>query len=357
MSEREKKEFLTETHKVRYTYKKYEYEYYFVFIVACFIASYIFVEYLFLSELYLTEKEVIYLQHINQTIRKLQKEKASPQILNFYYKERKKIEDKKPYLITIFHLKKKLEQKDESKDRKIYFLLGYLTWYVGGCILSFYFLFRWFKNKRNFFFQEPRKEEVYIFKKKKIIDLNYMFGPKIPFSNYFTDVEKVNNFINSSVVEAQEKLFEKKIKKDDKFKKFVDEVVKEYIKYVEIFYPFLVENLVDREKVIFYLRFILWHYILNFYGNLPTGILTPFLKDENFKIILGIYQRRLLPVIYIKSKKSAHSDKYQVVYLKEKFFSYFFLRSFYEVEASINLFKTIENKFSPFKFELPIKYQ
>lgn len=354
MSEREKKEFLTETHKVRYTYKKYEFEYYVVLTITFFLASYLFVEYLFLTDLFLTEKEVVYLRQLDKTISELHKRKTDYSTLKYYYEEKKKIEDKKPYFITLFHLVSKLKQKDETKSRKIYFVLGYLAWYLGGCFLSFYLLLRWFKSKEKFFLQIPKKEEIYVFRKEKTIDLNYMFGTKFPFANYFSDVNKVNNFINSSVIVEQEGLFEKKIKKGDKFKNFVEKMTKEYLNYVEVFYPFLLE---EKEKVEFYFKFILWHYVLNLYGNLPTGILTPLLKDENFKIILGVYQRKLLPVIYVKQKKSAHSSEYKVTYLKEKFFSYFFLRSFYETEKIFDLFKTVENKFSPFKFEIPIKYQ
>jgi len=51
---------------------------------------------------------------------------------------------------------------------------------------------------------------------------------------------------------------------------------------------------VDKQKANCYLTFLLHHYIVNLYGNLPSGLLVVNVKDKTLKRLLGIYQRKLL---------------------------------------------------------------
>lgn len=321
-------DYLTETHKIRRALERRKFYYYLMYCLIPLLMSFMTVEPV-LKSLYLTETEHRMLKTASRELKK-------------------KIEKGKPAIITIYHVYKKFTQKEEKLWRKLAFLGTYVLWFLVFCYATNYAVLFILKKRKEFFYATPKTEEVLPLTDQKVITLKEIFLTETP-EDMFQDVEKVEKIINTAITFHD--LFQKKIKQGG-FEDFVKKKTKEYLAYVRDFYPFLLK---EKKTVKGIVRFLLYHHVINFYGNLPTGILSIYIKKEDFKTILSLYGRRLLPVLFYKKRESPYSDSFSVEYKKDRFFSYFFLRAFYECLGEV--LKEIEDRWSPFDFVSPIQYQ
>lgn len=321
-------DYLTETHKIRRALEKRKFYYYLMYCLIPLLISFMTVEPV-LKSLYLTETEHRMLKTASRELKK-------------------KIEKGKPAIVTIYHVYKKFTQKEEGLRRKLAFLGMYVLWFLTFCYATNYAVLFVLKKKKEFFFPVARTEEVLPLTDRKVITLKEIFLTETP-ESIFQDAEKVERIINTAI--TFHNLFQERVKQGG-FENFVKKETKKYITYVRDFYPFLLK---DKKTIKEIVRFLLYHHVINFYGNLPTGILSIYIKREDFKTILSLYERKLLPVLFYKKRESPHSDSFSVEYKKERFFPYFFLRAFYECLGEV--LEEIEDRWSPFNFVSPIQYQ
>ena len=107
------------------------------------------------------------------------------------------------------------------------------------------------------------------------------------------------------------------------------------------FYPYL-----DAETAKNYGAFLLWHYAVSFFGNVPTGVLTVHLKDPVLKVILSLYERRVYPVYYWVDEKTKNVNLYET-----DFNAYLYLRLIYETEQLKGFFSRLD-RFNPLPFKI-----
>lgn len=338
-------DYLTETHKIRKALWKRNFEYYIGLSIALLIFSYAVFD-MNVSTLFLTKEEHELINKYQQLSQQAY-QKKDYESGRYYNNKKNEIVKKTPYFITIYHVFLKWKQKDTT-IRKILFTLLYIFWYLFIGIFA-HLIIKYYLNKmKPIIYQIPKKEEVMPLSDKKVITLTEMFNNDKIAQEIFNDPVKVEKIVNTSI--AFHDMFSTL---KPKFKQYVDNITKTYSNYISIFYP----ELNQEAKTIPIFNFLMWHYVINFYGNLPTGVLSIYIKNNDFKIILSAYQRKIIPVIYTKKRKSPYSKDYIIEYQKDKFYSYFFLRSFYELDKMINIYENIEDTFSPLPFQSPIKFQ
>lgn len=338
-------DYLTETHKIRKALWKKQVQYYvglsiafLIFAYACFDMN--------ISPLFLTTTEQQLIKQYDNIYKKYMSIKDYENA-NLYEQEKRKIEKKQPSFITAYHVYLKWKQKDKL-SRKIIFTTAFVLWYCLICFASHMIIKHQLNKMKTIIYQIPKKEEIMPLKNNKIITLTEMFKNNTIQNEIFTDPEKVERIINTAIVFHD--IFNN-IKPD--FNKYTIDIKNHYEKYIQTFYP----DLLQKKETLCIFNFLLWHYLINFYGNVPTGILSIYIKNEDFKLILSAYQRKILPVIYVKKRKSPYSEEYTINYIENRFFSYFFLRSLYEIDKMLNVFENIENKYSPLPFQSPVKFQ
>ncbi|WP_297445794.1 hypothetical protein [Desulfurobacterium sp.] len=242
-------------------------------------------------------------------------------------KEAKKIEELYP-VPTPLNIWK--ENFYGHKKRAIVELLFYITVPVALML----YITKWTSNKRSFFYQIAKKEPVMkIPKKTKVI------FKKIPkrINEWFKDFDTLHKLMGGAVIEGEDIKFE-----TEKMRKDVEHYKKLIVEHFKKFYPNE-----DVEKFTFFTEFLLWHHLVSMYGNMPTGLAAIYIKDSTFKIGLGIYARKLLPVTYYFDDK----EKKVKIY-KDKVEPYLFLRSFYEADKKYNILNTLTDKYNPLPFKL-----
>lgn len=337
-------DYLTETHKLKAVYGKHK-----LFIVVSLFVSAVLFSYLMfdasLAPFYLTEQQEKRLIKLRELYDKFHHEK--------YKQEIQKFESQIPNIVTIYHVVTKLMQND-TVSRKLIFVGWYFGWYaifIGGL---FFIKHRLKKDIESVVYQKPFQEDIMPLKNDIILPLSHTINPKF-INVFFKEHQKVEKIINTAIIFHD--LF---AKKQPEIKAFIKEHQKGFLNYSKVFYPFLCAK-ENKWKTKSMFTFLMWHFILNYYGNVPTGVLSIYQVDNDFKIALSSYQRMVLPTFYNKHKISPYSREYEVQYNKDKLFVYFFLRALYEYativcipeqkKTTTTLFEIMEDKFSPLPFK------
>jgi hypothetical protein len=194
----------------------------------------------------------------------------------------------------------------------------------------------WLARKKDFFYQVAEREPVSNLPDKP----PYPVLSKVPEKyrkELWKDFDGFHVFLASGIKERGDVKFNY-----EEAKKEIEEQVKKVKEFFDKFYPDF-----DKEKLDVFARVILWHYLISFYGNVPTGTLSVYVKDKSLKVALSTYNPKNYkkPRIYYFDKL-----KGQVLYYEDKIEPYVFLEGLYGADKEYGIFKKIADKFCPLPF-------
>lgn len=186
----------------------------------------------------------------------------------------------------------------------------------------FAYLKRWLWPRWDeFFLSVPQRESPLVLPKKGLT----LWGTSPFEKEVFSDPESFKK-----VFAYAEGLPEKEVSKE------IQKILKDAKEFLNRFYSGL-----QTDKVLFYFQVILWHYCGSLYANLPTGLLSLYVKDYGLKKLLSLYARNHLPAFLDVTGK----------FLEEEYSVYVLCRLFYECDQAVGMRERL-NKFSPLPFEI-----
>lgn len=196
--------------------------------------------------------------------------------------------------------------------------------------------YMWLARKKDFFYQIAEREPVSNLPDKPPYPILSSIPEKLR-KKMWKDFDTFHVFLASTIKENKDLKFDY-----EGAKREIERLVRKVKEYFDKFYPEF-----NKEKLDVLTRVILWHYLISFYGNAPTGTLSIYVKDPSLKIALSTYDPRIYrkPRIYYYDKL-----KGKVIYYEDKIEPYLFLEGLYGADREHGIFKQIADKFCPLPF-------
>ncbi|GEM_PF-3686345 len=369
----DKPDFLTDAHKARFYLEKHRLILAVGIVLIVFLSSYLILED-FLGGLYLTPEEKAKYEEVMKLKEEFEKHyKELPRDIRIEGQAKinkmvERVEGFKPKPITIVTFIRAIDRKRWG------FVACYLLWVfsIGGIGIASYLYLR--KKGKDVIYQTASVEKVvsYDTKGKKEIGLNFLLKDVGKRIKWIKGVNAKQAFLEEKffrggkegkreVVKVMKGGIKTKVydeKRVKKAKKDILIILKKYEKEV-----LSEEEISNEEKVyeLFILGFVLWHFVLNLWGNVPTGVLSIYIRDEVLRKVLALYQRRHLPITEVKERKSRVERGYKrkidegVVLKVDEI-----LRRFYTFDENFvakktgtrGVFATLEQKYGVLSFSI-----
>lgn len=324
-SSKQKRDHLTESHKVRSRILETEFWNRVFFFVLASVSTFLLVlvlnKALYMKEDKETLKKIeVYKRQIDDSLLKKKiSVKQHDEYTKYLREKEKQIKDTYPLPIFLFNVFK-------TKANKFLYILVLSVPLLINLGLYIYLRKRFKKDAKELFYQVPKQEDPLGLPQQIKIRFFIARYDKSIIEKEFRDLDTLMRILQY----ASDNLDE------NKAQSVIDELMKEVKSYIEKFYPVL-----NSPEIYLRLEFILWHYIVSLYGNAPTGLIGKHVVDYGLRKALTLYTRKHLPVLY-----DATTGKP----IKENYTAYILLNVLYSVDRDRVIFKRIDKALNPLPF-------